>query len=82
MRHMYSARYLKLPEVITPTGETLTDDEWEKFQSVLNAAIDDLNNHRGEEGKSLKGDLLMRIKNIQMQQEEIIKLEPLQEGQN
>lgn len=68
---------LKLPEVITPTGETLTDDEWEKFQSVLNAAIDDLNLHRGEEGKSLKGELLMRIKNIQLQQDEVIKLEPL-----
>lgn len=68
---------LKLPEVITPTGETLTDEEWEKFQSVLNAAIDDLNLHRGEEGKSLKAELLMRIKNIQIQQDEVIKLEPL-----
>src|SRR5882757_7099665 len=32
---------VKLPEVITPTGETLTDDEWTSFEKVLLAAIDD-----------------------------------------
>jgi uncharacterized protein (TIGR00255 family) len=68
---------LKLPEVITPTGETLSDEEWSKFQKVMNAAIDDLNNHRLEEGKSLQIDLILRISNILKQQEEIIKLEPL-----
>lgn len=68
---------LKLPEVITPTGETLSDEEWAKFQNVLNAAIDGLNSHRSEEGKSLKADLTTRIVNIQSQQEAIIKLEPL-----
>ncbi len=67
---------LKLPEVITPTGETLTDDEWQVFQQVVVSAIDDLNNHRLEEGKSLQVDLLLRISNILKQQEEIIKLEP------
>ena len=67
---------LKLPEVITPTGETLTDDEWIAFQKALRAAMDDLNNHRQEEGKSLQVDLILRISNILKQQEEIIKLEP------
>jgi uncharacterized protein (TIGR00255 family) len=67
---------LKLPEVITPTGETLSDDEWISFQKAIHAAIEDLNNHRLEEGKSLQSDLLLRITNIQKQQEEIIKLEP------
>lgn len=68
---------LKLPEVITPSGETLTDDEWQSFQKVIEAAIEDLNNHRLEEGKSLQVDLLLRISNILKQQEDIIKLEPL-----
>lgn len=68
---------LKLPEVITPTGETLSDDEWIKFQEVINSAIEDLNNHRLEEGKSLQVDLMLRISNILKQQEDIIKLEPL-----
>src|SRR3984885_1231117 len=66
---------LKLPEVITPTGDTLTDQEWRQFQTVIQLAIDDLNVHRLNEGASLEGDLLQRIDNILVQQEEVIKLE-------
>jgi len=68
---------IKLPEVITPTGETLTDADWKTFISVIEAAIADLNAHRLEEGKSLEQELLLRIHNIQKQQESILKLEPL-----
>lgn len=68
---------LKLPEVITPTGETLSDEEWLVFQQVLDKATDDLNAHRMEEGKSLQEDLMLRIANIIKQQEEVIRLEPL-----
>jgi uncharacterized protein (TIGR00255 family) len=68
---------IKLPEVITPTSETLTDAEWEQFTGVIQAAIDNLNYHRVEEGKSLKADLELRIANILKQQEEVEKLEPL-----
>lgn len=70
---------IKLPEVITPTGETLTDEEWKSFTSVIRAAISDLNDHRLEEGKSLKADLELRIANILKQQEEVIRLEPLRQ---
>jgi len=70
---------VKLPEVITPTADTLSDEEWNDFEKILNAAIDDLNLHRVEEGKSLQEDLLLRISNILIQQEEIIKLEPLRQ---
>ena len=68
---------LKLPEVITPTGDTLTDGEWDSFEGILEAAIEDLNLHRVEEGKSLAADLLERVDNILKQQQDIIKLEPL-----
>jgi uncharacterized protein (TIGR00255 family) len=67
---------VKLPEVITPTGETLTNEEWLQFKTILNTAIDDLNLHRTEEGKSLEEDLLLRIDNICKQQHEILQLEP------
>jgi len=70
---------VKLPEVITPTGETLTDKEWEEFKTIIRAAIDDLDYHRMEEGKVLKSDLQLRITNIAKQQEEILKLEPLRQ---
>jgi len=68
---------IKLPEVITPTSETLTDKEWEQFTAVVQAAIDNLNYHRVEEGKSLKADLELRIANIIKQQDEVARLEPL-----
>jgi uncharacterized protein (TIGR00255 family) len=68
---------IKLPEVITPTGETLTPDEWEAFQKVIEAAIDNLNTHRQQEGRSLEKDLLLRIDNISKQQAAIAELEPL-----
>ena len=68
---------VKLPEVITPTGETLTDEEWNLFKEVVNTAIDDLNIHRIDEGNVLATDLLLRIANIRNLQNEIIKLEPL-----
>jgi uncharacterized protein (TIGR00255 family) len=67
---------VKLPEVITPTSDTLTDDEWKAFEKVIMAAIDDLNIHRDDEGKSLAKDLLQRIHNILVQLEEVQKLEP------
>ncbi len=70
---------IKLPEVITPTSETLTEEEWEQFAQVVQAAIDDLNYHRIEEGKVLQKDLQLRIDNILKQQEEVERLEPLRQ---
>ncbi len=67
---------IKLPEVITPTSETLTDDEWIEFKSIMHSAIEELNLHRADEGASLKKDLLLRINNILHQQKSIIELEP------
>jgi uncharacterized protein (TIGR00255 family) len=71
---------IKLPEVITPTGDTLNDEEWRQFEGVLTAAIDDLNLHRADEGRSLISDLRLRIANIQKQQKEIEGLEPLRQN--
>jgi uncharacterized protein (TIGR00255 family) len=70
---------VKLPEVITPSSETLTDKEWQDFKAVLLSAMEDLNLHRLEEGKVLEEDLIGRITNIQKQQEEVVKLEPLRQ---
>lgn len=67
---------IKLPEVITPSSDTLTDEEWIQFQQVIESAIEDLNNHRLDEGKSLKQDLELRIANILTQQQAVMELEP------
>jgi uncharacterized protein (TIGR00255 family) len=70
---------VKLPEVITPSSETLVDSEWTDFQLLLNEAVSALNSHRSDEGTMLEKDLLLRITNIEKQQEEVIKLEPLRQ---
>lgn len=68
---------VKLPEVITPSSETLNDKEWNDFQAILNEAMNNLNKHRLNEGAVTETDLKGRIANILYQQEEVIKLEPL-----
>src|SRR3954466_7120549 len=70
---------LKLPEVISPTGDTLTDEEWTELEKVIESALEDLNAHRIDEGRSLSTELLLRIENIRKQQEEIVILEPLRQ---
>ena len=67
---------LKLPDVIAPSTEIIAEDEWSLFTEVLQEAIDHLNKHRREEGKSMEGDLQARIANIELQQAAIETLEP------
>ncbi|WP_028787219.1 YicC/YloC family endoribonuclease [Terrimonas ferruginea] len=70
---------VKLPEVITPSSETLNEDEWKAFQGTLREAAGNLNQHRLHEGQSLEQDLLTRITNILYQQDEVARLEPLRQ---
>jgi uncharacterized protein (TIGR00255 family) len=67
---------LKLPDVVTPSTEVLSEEEWKAFSKILQQAIDQLNMHRKEEGKCLEDDLLERITNIEQQQKIIATLEP------
>jgi uncharacterized protein (TIGR00255 family) len=68
---------VKLPEVITPSSETLSDQEWTDFRSVLSDAIGKLNTHRINEGAAMEEELQLRIDNILKQQEEVARLEPI-----
>lgn len=68
---------VKLPEVITPTSETITDAEWIDFQKVLETAIGVLDDHRQKEGKVMKEDIVLRIDNIRQLQGKVVELEPL-----
>jgi uncharacterized protein (TIGR00255 family) len=67
---------LRLPDVISNSSEIILEDEWNLFTTVLNEAIDDLNKHRKEEGKSMEDDLVVRIANIEFQQAAVALLEP------
>ncbi len=67
---------LRLPEVVTPTMDVLSEGDFKEFSLVLNAALKELNGHRVEEGASLEKDLLVRIERIKEQEEHILALEP------
>ena len=67
---------LRLPEVVSPSNEVLDEKDWRHLKEVIELAINELNNHRLEEGKSLDKELRLRIKNINNQEEAILKLEP------
>ncbi len=67
---------LRLPEVVTPSNEVLGENDWAELKKVIEAALKELNLHRVDEGLSLEKELMLRIKNINDQEEEILKLEP------
>lgn len=67
---------LKLPDVVTPSTDVLSAEEWQAFQALILQAIQELNYHRKEEGKSLEADLLERINNIQSYEQQIAAMEP------
>jgi uncharacterized protein (TIGR00255 family) len=67
---------LRLPEVVTPANEVLPEEDWKELKKVIEQALKELNYHRTDEGKSIEKELLLRIKNIHAQEEEILKLEP------
>ncbi|MDQ6756393.1 MAG: YicC family protein [Bacteroidota bacterium] len=71
---------LRLPEVVSPSNEILNKDDWHELKKVIELALKELNHHRTDEGKSIEKELLLRIKNINAQEEEILKLEPNRKG--
>jgi uncharacterized protein (TIGR00255 family) len=67
---------LRLPEVVSPSNEVLEKNDWAELKKVIEQALKELNCHRADEGLSLEKELRLRIKNINDQEEEILKLEP------
>jgi uncharacterized protein (TIGR00255 family) len=67
---------LKLPEVISPTNEIMSEEDWNGFHGILSDAVGALDRHRAEEGRVTETDLLLRIENILLQQVKVIELEP------
>lgn len=67
---------LRLPDVVTPNSDSLTDAEWKQFQQIVDNAINAINQHRLLEGDVLKTELTERINNIQSIQKKITEFEP------
>lgn len=67
---------LKLPEVVSPSAEEISEAEWAEVKGVLAEAIEDLDTHRLDEGVSLENDLVLRITHIENLQREVKAQEP------
>ncbi|MBK8710461.1 MAG: YicC family protein [Niastella sp.] len=70
------AAILRLPEVVSPANEILSQEEFEMFKTVLETALKELNKHRTEEGASIQTDLTNHINNIEKQEANIMIHEP------
>lgn len=70
------ATLVKLPDVIVPVSESLTEKEWQDCKGVLQEALNQLNQHRLQEGAALEKDLLLRVDQIEQAQKAIAQLEP------
>lgn len=68
---------LNFPEVISYKEEEASEKEWEILHQTFLAALKNFNRFREDEGKVLKADLELRIKNIMGFFDEIRQLAPL-----
>ena len=73
--HLLSA-ILRLPDVVANTTEVLSEEDWQRFKKILEATLQQINEHRSKEGKVLENDLLQRIGNIELYEKQIRELEP------
>lgn len=68
---------LKLPEVAVPNCDILDPNDWPQLREVIRGALTAIDLFRMDEGKSLEGELRLRIQNINRQEKAILRLEPL-----
>ncbi|NSL89373.1 YicC/YloC family endoribonuclease [Chitinophaga solisilvae] len=68
---------MKLPEVVSPATEQMTEEEWKDVEETLKAALTDLDMHRQDEGLMLEADLMQRIDNIETYTGKVRELDPL-----
>ncbi|HEY9257979.1 YicC/YloC family endoribonuclease [Chitinophaga sp.] len=68
---------MKLPEVVSPATEQMTEEEWKDVEGTLRQALTDLDTHRIDEGQMLDADLQLRIENIDAAMQKVKELDPL-----
>lgn len=68
---------MKLPEVVSPASEQMTEEEWKDVEDTLREALIDLDTHRRDEGLMLESDLQTRIDNIDAYMQKVRELDPL-----
>lgn len=67
---------IKLPDVVMPSAEVLSEEEFNLVKQTLIEACNNLTNHRIQEGSVLQDELSLRITNIMAYQAKIEELAP------
>ena len=67
---------LRLPDSISNTREELDEDEWKVIEENISKALEDINQFRIDEGKSLEAEFSKRINNLTEILENVIKIDP------
>ncbi len=67
---------VRFPDALNTVREEIDDDEWKTIEAQINAAIDDLINHRLDEGKVLEQDFNKRVIAIENILEQVIAMDP------
>lgn len=57
---------MRLPEVVAPEGESVSEEDWKVIEALVNEASNNLVEHRIIEGKPIEADLLGRIEQIEL----------------
>ena len=67
---------VRFPDALNTVREEIDENEWQIIQKEINKAIEDLINHRLDEGKVLEQDFHMRINIISDLLEKVIAMDP------
>ncbi|NMH88896.1 YicC/YloC family endoribonuclease [Flavivirga algicola] len=67
---------VRFPEALNTVREEIDEDEWKAIEVQINTAIDDLINHRLDEGKVLEQDFNKRVIAIENILEQVIAMDP------
>ena len=68
---------MRMPEVVAPEQDVLPEAEWLQVQKVIEAAAQQLMDHRKNEGAALYKDMHKRINNIEGLLENVLPLETM-----
>lgn len=67
---------VRFPDSLNTVREEIDDDEWKIIEAQINSALNDLMNHRLDEGKVLEQDFNKRVVVIRNILEEVIAMDP------
>lgn len=66
---------MRLPDVLKAEREEFNEEEWNQVHEMIMETIEKLQEFRKDEGKVLKEDFILRLNNIQLMLDEILKID-------